>query len=851
MAVAASYQDISRSFLDALLSLGVAPSRSLDFQADGAIHRYRVDGDKPGSKNGWYVLYDDSAVPAGAFGSWRTGVSGTWSAKSESTMTVAERDAWKRRMQEARDAHERELKKLRMDARERANKLWNLAKAVSAVRTNAEGVLEGHPYLIAKGVKPYGVRALKSMLIVPVRSVLGHLMSLQFIGPDGSKRFLTGGEIAGGYCAIGRPEGTLCIAEGFATAASIRDATGFAVAVAFNAGNLAPVARVLREKFPALRILICADNDQFTEGNPGRSQARSAAETAGGLVVEPVFEPHELESKPTDFNDLHRLRGLDAVRDTILAVCDNVVPIGAARSRRDLEKLIESEEDFDVLTEQLAGQVNSSGLPKAAREYLLSKIARRAGVPKSSLMLAGGDGRAGGGESSRKDGGSDRIDELNEKHAVIPIGGRVLVLNREWDPVMERPLLTFSDRSNFEIRYCNQRIWHQGEDVPLGKLWMEHPSRREYDGMVFLPGNEAPGYLNLWMGWGAEPKPGCCRRFLDFVADVICDGDDQLTEYLISWCAHLVQRPAELPETALVLRGDEGIGKNTFVDALKEIVGLSHFLLLSSLNQVTGRFSGHLANALLVFCNESVWGGDKSSQGVLKSMITDDVQPIEYKGRDLIIVRSFRRFIFATNEHWAVPRGHDDRRYVITDVSARHKRDHAYFSAIRDELRDGGVSALMHYLSEYDISQWHPRQVPDRLQERGWEMKIESAGSAGQWWFDMLHRGWLIEDCGAYADENRESWPLLVASEQMRNIYLRWCHDQKVAHTEKSSLLGKYLHAWGVAATRPSADNPDRKPFYRVPDLERARLKFGRVFSIPAKVWATDGAIFGDSDRVG
>jgi hypothetical protein len=366
---------------------------------------------------------------------------------------------------------------------------------------------------------------------------------------------------------------------------------------------------------------------------------------------------------------------------------------------------------------------------------------------------------------------------------------------------------------------------------------MNHPRRAEFDGMVFSPGVDQPGYLNLWTGWGVEPKPGSCQKYLDFVRDVICSGDGALFDYIIYWCAHLVQRPQELPETALVFRGREGIGKNTFIDPLRDIVGREHFLMLSSLNQITGRFSGHLATALLVFCNESVWGGDKSAQGVLKSMITDDVQPIEYKGRDLTMVKSYRRMIMASNEDWVVPRGADDRRYVITDVSDCRKGDYAYFQAIRDEMKNGGTEALMHYLLAWDIKDWHPRKIPEGLQTCGWELKIRSGGSIVQWWFDMLQRGWIQCIAAQYSEEDRFVWPEKCMTDVVQKSYLAWCENYKITHREHAVTIGKQIKDWGVKKCRPSSDNPSRQEFYLIPSLIDAQMIFSERFSIPESIW--------------
>ena len=126
--------------------------------------------------------------------------------------------------------------------------------------------------------------------MVPMRDPEGTLHSLQFIGADGRKTFLTGGRKRGCYHAIGKPDRVLCVCEGYATGATIYKTTGHATAVAFDAGNIEPVAKGLRRKFPALMMVICADNDTETEGNPGLTSAMKAARAVGAALALPQFE---------------------------------------------------------------------------------------------------------------------------------------------------------------------------------------------------------------------------------------------------------------------------------------------------------------------------------------------------------------------------------------------------------------------------------------------------------------------------------------------------------------------------------------------------------------------------------
>lgn len=269
---------MSNTMLADMHAKGLAPHKQIELIPDGHIHRYRVQGDKAGSTNGFYVLHE-SPMPCGAFGSWKTGETHGWRDGSRKPQTPAERAELQRQMAAMTAARDAERDKVQEEARARAAKLWTRARPATNV----------HPYLQRKCVGAYGVRQLRELLLIPARDEHGQLHTLQFIGPDGAKRFLSGGRLAGCYCPIGRPLDSLLICEGYATGATLYAATGRAVAVCFSAGNLQPVASALRAKFPDMSLIICADND-LTPGNPGVTHATRAARAVGGLVAVPHFD---------------------------------------------------------------------------------------------------------------------------------------------------------------------------------------------------------------------------------------------------------------------------------------------------------------------------------------------------------------------------------------------------------------------------------------------------------------------------------------------------------------------------------------------------------------------------------
>jgi len=294
--------DAVQQFRDAIQSAGLIPPDVIE--ADGKLRRFASNG-KKADDAGWYVLHGDG-IPAGSFGDWRTGFSQTWRADMGRKLTATEAAAHRARIEAMRREREAEEAKRKTEAREKASLIWAEATPCN-----------GHPYLERKRIGANGARLYKDALAIPMRAG-AVLHSLQFISADGEKRFLTGGRVAGCYCSIGSPKNAaaLCIAEGFATGATIHEAAGFPVAVAFTARNLGAVAKAMRDKFPDLPLILCADDDCRTEGNPGLTKATEAARSIRALLAIPDFGANRPEGA-TDFNDLAAAHGLEAVKRAI------------------------------------------------------------------------------------------------------------------------------------------------------------------------------------------------------------------------------------------------------------------------------------------------------------------------------------------------------------------------------------------------------------------------------------------------------------------------------------------------------------------------------------------------------
>ncbi len=278
------YADPLRDFLDAMADAGIPPHNSADIVADGRLHRYRVDGDKPGTANGWCVLHMDG-VPAGIFGSWKAGFSSTWCARDRSELKPGERAELARRIEAARAAGDAEQRRRHADAAARAADLLARSRPADP----------GHPYLAKKRVQPHGARQLGVQLVLPVTTVSGDLASLQFISADGGKMLLLGGVKRGCCIVVADPPNPwrLLICEGWATGASLAEADPAArVLAGIDSGNLVHAAVAARRRWPGADIVIAGDADDV-----GRRAAHAAAQEVRGTVLIP-------EVAGRDWNDV-------------------------------------------------------------------------------------------------------------------------------------------------------------------------------------------------------------------------------------------------------------------------------------------------------------------------------------------------------------------------------------------------------------------------------------------------------------------------------------------------------------------------------------------------------------------
>jgi hypothetical protein len=420
------------------------------------------------------------------------------------------------------------------------------------------------------------------------------------------------------------------------------------------------------------------------------------------------------------------------------------------------------------------------------------------------------------------------VDWMNERHAVVVDSGKTLVLSEKFDPLLERSFFERSGFDDIKRYYLNRQVLIPTENGPsprqLAPFWLTHRQRRTYRGLALTPGFDLPDTLNLWRGWAVEPKQGDWSLMEAHIADNLCSGDTRLNQYVRLWLARAVQRPSEQGEVALVSRGPRGTGKGIFGRTVGGLFG-RHYLHLAQQTHLTGKFNAHLQDAIFLFVDEGFWAGDKQGESVIKTLVTEPSFSVEPKGRDIYMAKNMLHVFIASNNAWVVPAGLEERRFCVMDISEARMQDTAYFTALQQQMDNGGRAAMLYDLLHADLSTFEVRDIPPTAALL--EQKLLSMPPVEKWWYQKLWTGRLLT--------GHKRWERVVSRDLLHGDYIETLREVGVSHksmqTELGMQLGKLvpgnIHA--SPRRRDPAARGGRTRTWSFPTLAECRRFFDRL----------------------
>lgn len=644
--------------------------------------RCKVEDDR--ERRGWYILHEFSTsstdlLIVGSYGVWRGSSNNAQKIELRETKFTAEQAAaLRKRLTEDRRRADEAMKRQHRAAADRANATWSKLATTGAA-----------DYLDSKSVGAYGLRFTPNgSAVLPLLDTAGRIHGLQFLRTTAAARqarrpakefWPAGLAKKGHFHLVGpAPNWIVLVAEGYATAATLHMATGHPVAVAFDAGNLLPVAEALRKRYKQARILVCADDDDLgkcqhrggdgkpcgarlvlTEhpetcpgcGNPHRytnagvTGASTAALAVDGAWLAPAFaDPAGRASawidgrgKDTDFNDLHVAEGLHVVR-------------------------VQVEARLSAL-----------------------RWAQKPSAPITTTEGAGG--RLAPIESTH---------ELLQRFPLV-FGHGGAVFDRQ-----EHMLMSVSDMRDACVNKYIHRAWAESSERQIVRI-------RE---VGFDPTGKDPDITcNLYAGWPTRPTAGSCDRLLDLLR-YMCSTDrnpDYLFRWVLRWIAYPIQHPGAKMKSTVVVHGPQGTGKNLVFEAVMKIYGEYGDVLDQS--AVEDKFNDWASRKLFMIADEVVARSDVYHiKNQLKGLITGDRIRINPKNMKAHWERNHLNLVFLSNEAMPVVLEEDDRRHCV--IWTPDKQQPEVYSAVLEELRAGGVAALHDYLLHLDLGDFGPGTMP-------------------------------------------------------------------------------------------------------------------------------------------
>lgn len=305
-------------------------------------------------------------------------------------------------------------------------------------------------------------------------------------------------------------------------------------------------------------------------------------------------------------------------------------------------------------------------------------------------------------------GKSDRDDEVekilrrwNDRFALVDVGSAsILDSEKDWT---DSP---FTKLDTWKVISSNQKILVSdgtGQKMEsISKLWLEWSQRKTYTGVVFdpaMPKNSTK--YNLFKGFKTQERKGDWSLLKQHIYEVLCHENDEFYDWIMTWFAHLVQRPWEKKGSALIVRGVKGAGKTTVFEFLEQMVA-PYAITSSQPEHITGKFNWHFRDKLLLIAEEGLFAGSSRDDSIIKDLITGKKMLMEPKGIDAFYMDQYIRLVIISNEDWVINATSDERRYFVIDVNDKYAQDVDYFSALYNQMNNGGIEAMMYELLRFE-----------------------------------------------------------------------------------------------------------------------------------------------------
>lgn len=416
-------------------------------------------------------------------------------------------------------------------------------------------------------------------------------------------------------------------------------------------------------------------------------------------------------------------------------------------------------------------------------------------------------------------------DKLNEEYAFIKKGAFVLQETTDDKGKFTTLRLTPNDMHAW---FANKQLPLGDRQVAMSKVWMTRENRREYDSVIFSPGQDRGSrWYNLWRGYRVKPAADANHPavddFLEHALKNVCNGDNVLCRWLLGYFAHMIQRPWEKPLVAIVFQGEKGTGKNALVERVGYLLG-DHFMVADDPRYLLGNFNSHIEANLFFVLDEASWAGDKKAEGRLKGLITGSHHNIERKGAEPYQVDNLTRVAIIGNEKWLVPASVEERRFAVFNVGNGRRQDRKFFERMRVGMEKGGYPHLLRFLLDFDLTDVDVNAAP--ATQGLIDQKHASLEPIQEWWLDCISSNSLV------GSEWEGTIPAMVPTNRMKAAFEHWARGRNIrsrlpGRNDFLKALGEMAHSMLKVKAKPE-DPEDATYSFKNPGLDLLRSDWDR-----------------------
>lgn len=337
------------------------------------------------------------------------------------------------------------------------------------------------------------------------------------------------------------------------------------------------------------------------------------------------------------------------------------------------------------------------------------------------------------------------VAEFNTRFAVVRVGTKMIIVDFATPGMTGRGM----SRSMGMLDVAAFRTMFNGRFAPMQKAgerqrsltdaWLAHPARRQYEGLVYAPGQVLPhNILNLWQGYALQPIAGDVAPWLEVLAALVPIKSER--QYVLHWLAWKIQNPGGVPDTILIFKGAKGTGKNSLFEPLITLFG-RHAMLADDPELIAGRFTWHLMLLSLAVLDEAVFSYDPRQADRLKCRTTAKTMMYEQKGMDPVQGVNRCAYVMLTNHEYVWQATTDERRAVVIEVGESLRGNLGFWVRYHAWCEGDGPAALLHYLQGVDLTGFNPRAIPkgEALQRQVELTALRNPAAA--WWHQCLSEG--------------------------------------------------------------------------------------------------------------